>query len=95
MRADAMRKNARLTIAANINRGPANSWDDAAGRTASTMAAYRCIELCDIFDRLDKDERARLAAIPVYKTDLREVGDIRKKYGISWNELRQLRDMAK
>ena len=94
MKASAMRKNAMATIAADVNHGPAKSWDEVAGRTASTMAAARCIELCDIFDRLDKGERARLAAIPAYRTDLREVGDIRKKYGISWNELRMLRDMA-
>lgn len=94
MKESAMRKNANKAIDAESKRGPAKSWDEATGRVAASMAAKRNLELCDIFESMTDDERERLAAVPVCKTDLREVGDIRTKYGVSWKDLETLRRMA-
>lgn len=94
MKESAMRKNSQSTLDRLSCCGPAKSWDEAIGRVHSQMNAERCLELCKIFDQLSDEERERLAAIPAYKTDLREVGDIRNKYGVSWSELDQLRRMA-
>lgn len=89
-----MRKTHEQALA-NLDALPkAKTWDEAMARTGCRMASERTIEVCDIFDRLTDEERARLAAIPIYRSDMREVADIKEKYSVSWNELRMLRGMA-
>lgn len=59
-----------------------------AGGTMEGAEAERTLELCDIYDQMTEEERARIHACPAFQQDLRCLADIREKYGLSWNELR-------
>lgn len=56
------------------------------------LDAKRMLVVCDLAESMTEDEKLRLANIPVYKDDVRECKDIKDKYGLSWNELRMVRD---
>ena len=94
MNVNAMRKNSEATLARIAAAGKAKNFDEAQAWAAQEADARRCLELCDIYDAMTQEEKDRLAAIPTYKTDLREASDIRAKYGVSWKELETLRRMA-
>lgn len=57
----------------------------------SLMSAKAIIKAHDeCYMKLTDEERARLAAVPSYQKDLRELKDIKDKYGVSWNDLRMM-----
>lgn len=60
---------------------------------AALMDAKRIVQLCDeVFPTVTEDEKARIRAIPVWETNYEAVRDIKEKYGLSWSELKYLRD---
>lgn len=66
--------------------------DDLPPVTALTDAK-RVVELCDmVFPAVTEEEKTRIRAIPVWSSDYSAVADIKEKYGLSWNELKYLRD---
>lgn len=94
MKSNAIRKNSESTLARIASASPAASFDEASALAAQERDARRALELCDIYDVMTADEKARLAAIPSYQRDLRAASDIRTKYSVSWSELDMLRRMA-
>lgn len=70
----------------------AKAWAAAA---AEKMHSEYMQKLQDVITAMTEEEKARLAAIPDYKTDISEVSDLKKKYNVSWNELRKIRDMIR
>ena len=55
--------------------------------------AERIVYLCDeVFSKVTEDERQRIKSIPAWSTDYSAVKDIKEKYGLSWSELKMLRD---
>lgn len=62
-----------------------------AASTSEQLGTRRVLELCDIYDRMTAEEKERLHASPLYSNDVRDLGDLRDSYGLSWNELRELR----
>lgn len=60
--------------------------------SGALINAERTLVLCDeIFPKITQEERDRINAIPAFKTDLREVKDIKDRYGLTWSELKLLR----
>lgn len=90
MKPENFRKQHEAVLESIATAEPPKSWDEKCGRIASEKDSRRCIELCDLFDSMTESEKARMAAIPAYQTDLRELADIRNKYNVSWNELAML-----
>jgi len=63
--------------------------------TAVLMEAKRQIELIDsIVPQITPEERQRIkAGAPGIDRDMRDCKDIKEKYGLSWNELKMLKDL--
>lgn len=63
--------------------------------TAVLMEAKRQIELIDsIIPQITPGEWQRIkAGIPGIDRDMRDCKDIKEKYGLSWNELKMLKDL--
>ena len=90
MKLEAIRRNAEATINAIKQK---KYTGDELPPISSLQDAERIVYLCDnVFPSVTDEEKARIRAIPVYSTDYRAVNDIKEKYGLSWNELKFLRD---
>lgn len=59
----------------------------------SIMGAKRALNVvAPAAQALSEEEKKKLVAIPIYCNDLRSCKDIKEKYGLSWNELRTVRE---
>ena len=68
-------------------------YSDGLPPVTALMDAKRIVELCDmVFPTVTEEEKTRICAIPVWSSDYSAVADIKEKYGLSWNELKYLRD---
>ena len=57
----------------------------------TVMAAKNQLKFLDIVDGMTEDEIKRIKDIPIYQDDMREVNDIKEKYGLSWSQMKSLR----
>lgn len=63
------------------------------GLAPTTMGAKRALNVvAPAAQALSEEEKKKLVAIPIYCNDLRSCKDIKEKYGLSWNELRTVRE---
>ena len=53
--------------------------------------AESLVEALEKAATMTADEIARIKAIPSYISDMRDVKDIKEKYGISWNDIKYIR----
>lgn len=91
MTIEAMRRNAQSIIDA-YEKHCAEKNSNEEYSAGAVVEAMRIVELCDtVFPKITEEEWTRIHAIPIYQDDMRACKDIKDKYGLSWNELRQLR----
>ena len=90
MRLEGIRKNAIETIEANQRLGLAGGDPS----TTSTLNAEKMLKIVDeIVPQFTAEEIARITAgTPGIDRDMRDCKDIKDKYGLSWNEMRMLKD---
>lgn len=53
----------------------------------------RALAVLEIAETMSCDEIDRIKAIPAWETNWQSVSDIKKKYGLSWNELKSLKQI--
>lgn len=53
----------------------------------------RALVVLGIAETMSNDEIKRIKAIPAWETNWQCVSDIKKKYGLSWNELKSLKQI--
>lgn len=91
MNIEVMRRNAQSIIDA-YERHCADNNSKEEYSAGAVVDAERMVDLCEnVFPKITAEEWDRIHAVPVYKQDMRECKDIKDKYGLSWNELRNLR----
>ena len=55
------------------------------------MYAREQLQFLDKVEAMEKDELEKITSIPVYQDDMREVKDIKDKYGFTWSQMKMLR----
>lgn len=68
----------------------AETHDDAPLAITVTQAR-EMLDFLDKVETMDAYEITRVASIPVYQDDMREVKDIKDKYGFTWSQMKMLR----
>ena len=57
----------------------------------TVMEAEDHLKFLEKVESMTDEEIERIKAIPIYKDDMREVKDIKDKYGFSWSQMKALR----